>query len=173
MSKRTNKTVETKIGTGYENQSHLIYTSKSVENKPTLLKTSPSVPTSRLVSNLNDHKSQGSNLVSTSNSRPVTTVPEVKLSPLRSRLKERNSNVSIEERPHPLCEKNEKTKPKVKIMVDIKSPPKVFKSPTWYKSPRAKLVKSEDSQDVVFKQLLLKDPRYTEQDICKILNDHK
>lgn len=142
MSKKATKTVETKIGTSNE-----------VRN----------------ITQINT-KSQ-SNMMSNITLKPVTSVPEVKLSPLRSRLKERNSNtIPIQERPHPLTQKSDESKPKKKIVVDVKSPPKVFKSPTWYKSPRLKVVKDED---VLFKQLLLKDPRYTEQDINKILNDHK
>jgi hypothetical protein len=99
----------------------------------------------------------------------VSHVPEVKLSPLRARLKERNEKVEVKEEPHPLTQKKEECKPKKKIVVDIKSPPKVFKSPTWYKSPRVKLIKPEN---VVLKQLLLKDPRYTESEVEKIVTDH-
>jgi hypothetical protein len=106
---------------------------------------------------------------------PVS-VPEVKLSPMRTRLLERSNEKVILEEKKPEKKKKEKKegetkeKPKKKVVVDVKSPPKVFKSPTWYKSPSKKVVKEED---LVFKQILLKDPKLTERDISKILQDHK
>jgi hypothetical protein len=172
MSKRTTKTVETKIGTtSFTNKNSIEFSPapSNSENKKSVisyLSTTSSGPSSLLSKKIDP--------VIPVELKQVNVVPEVKLSPLRTRLKERNSkNVKLDEAPHPLCEKNNTTKPKKKVMVDVKSPPKVFKSPTWYKSPRQKDQKKEDSQSVVFKQLLLKDSRYTEQEIDKILNDHK
>jgi hypothetical protein len=104
-----------------------------------------------------------------STTQPASAVPEVKLSPMRTRLLERTvEKVPLEEKKEE--KKKESRKPRKKVVVDVKSPPKVFKSPTWYKSPSKKVVKEED---LVFKQLLLKDPKLTERDISKILADHK
>jgi hypothetical protein len=98
-----------------------------------------------------------------------STPPSVHLSPMRTRLLERTvEKVPLEEKKEE--KKKESRKPRKKVVVDVKSPPKVFKSPTWYKSPSKKVVKEED---LVFKQLLLKDPKLTERDITKILADHK
>jgi hypothetical protein len=107
---------------------------------------------------------------SPSEKTPTSSPPAAKLSPLRARLKERTEKVPVEEVVKPLVKKQNDKKPRKKVVVDVKSPPKVFKSPTWYKSPSKKPVKEED---LVFKQLLLKDPKLTERDITKILADHK
>jgi hypothetical protein len=98
-------------------------------------------------------------------------VPVVQLSPMRARLLERTvEKTPLEEKKKTEKKPTESKKPRKKVIVDVKSPPKVFKSPTWYKSPSKKVVKEED---LVFKQLLLKDPKLTERDISKILADHK
>jgi hypothetical protein len=98
-------------------------------------------------------------------------VPVVQLSPMRARLLERTvEKTPLEEKKKTEKKPIESKKPRKKVIVDVKSPPKVFKSPTWYKSPSKKVVKEED---LVFKQLLLKDPKLTERDISKILADHK
>lgn len=154
MSKRGNKVVETKLGT--PNQKNIIeITERPFPN----ISIAPEVQKPILVCEVKKTV------------KPVAvSIPEAKLSPLRARLKERNEKTEIQERPHPLTQKKEESdKPKKKIVIDVKSPPKVFKSPTWYKSPRVKLVKPEN---VVLKQLLLKDHRYTETDVEKIVNDH-
>ena len=158
MSKKGTKTVETKLSStkfGYgdsSNKNNLV----EISERPVVVVRSSSVP--------------------------VCAPPEAKLSPFRTRLKERTTEkVNIVVRSHPLTtqkkdqkeetkKKDDKKKPKKKIVVDVKSPPKVFKSPTWFKSPKQKIV---NEKELVFKQLLLKDPKLTEQDIAKILSDHK
>jgi hypothetical protein len=154
MSKRGNKVIETKLGTSIQ-KNMIEITEKRFPN----ITMAPEVQKPILLSETKKTV------------KPVaTSVPEVKLSPLRARLKERSEKTEIQERPHPLTQKKEESdKPKKKIVIDVKSPPKVFKSPTWYKSPRVKLIKPEN---VVLKQLLLKDHRYTETDVEKIVNDH-
>jgi hypothetical protein len=156
MSKKGTKTIETKLGSinhpknGFE---------QLVELKTTHTKPKPAVEIVKASSKIELSK------------KPVAPVPEVKLSPLRSRFQERSAGkVPIQEQPHPLTQKRDESKPRKKVVVDVKSPPKVFKSPTWYKSPSRKVVSEEN---VCLKQLLMKDPRYTEQDIEKILQDHK
>jgi hypothetical protein len=157
MSKKGNKTIETKLGSiNHPKNGFEISERQYVDIKTTNTKPKPNV---ELPSKLELSK------------KPVAPVPEVKLSPLRTRFQERSAGkVPIQEQPHPLTQKRDESKPRKKVVVDIKSPPKVFKSPTWYKSPSRKVVSEEN---VCLKQLLLKDPRYTEQDIQKILEDHK
>ena len=167
MSKKGTKTIETKLGSTYHpkngfeiSQRQPVETSREPNMKEkqyveVSIRQAPKEPISKLELN----------------KKPVAPVPEVKLSPLRSRFQERSvGKVPIQEQPHPLTQKKDETKPRKKVVVDVKSPPKVFKSPTWYKSPSKKIVSEEN---VCLKQLLLKDPRYTEQDIQKILEDHK
>lgn len=110
--------------------------------------------------------------------RPVVPVPEVKLSPLRTRLQERNKSVPVSKEPHPLTQKKttpvEKEKPKKKVVVDVKSPPKVFKSPRWYKSPeRVKPIAPQQAQRDAFRLVLIQAGCYTEQEIEKLMEDYK
>lgn len=140
--------------------------SKKPEPEITLVKTGPS-----LLSSKSSKKSNDSNITILPSS---SNVPAVHLSPMRTRLLERTvEKVPLEEKKPEKKKKEQEDKekkPRKKVVVDVKSPPKVFKSPTWYKSPSKKVVKEED---LVFKQLLLKDPKLTERDITKILADHK
>lgn len=166
MSKKGTKTIETKLGSNYIPQltPTSTYVSTRIDNEK---KSMDSFTKQRIT---NDPITSRMEL----SKKPVAPVPEAKLSPLRSRFQERSAGkIPIQEQAHPLTQKGrerDETKPRKKIVVDVKSPPKVFKSPTWYKSPSRKVVTEEN---VCLKQLLLKDPRYTEQDIEKILNDHK
>jgi hypothetical protein len=177
MSRKGNKTVETKLGPSYTPKIMDVFEENMndrqqkiqlpIRNNHTTQKQRIEVFEEPQVS----HKVSLETSVSKLNLNRKSPVPEPKLSPLRSRYRERSvGKTPIQEQPHPLTQKKNENKPKKKVVVDIKSPPKVFKSPTWYKSPSKRLV---NDQDVVLKQLLLKDARYTEQDIQKILNDHK
>lgn len=163
MSKKGTKTIETKLGSNYIPQMTptSTYVSTRVDNDKKNMDsfTKPKNTSESISSRIELSK------------KPVAPVPEAKLSPLRTRFQERSvGKIPIQEQAHPLTQKRDETKPRKKVVVDVKSPPKVFKSPTWYKSPSRKVV-SEDN--LCLKQLLMKDPRYTEQDIEKILNDHK
>lgn len=175
MSKKATKTIETKLGSTYHPKNGFENVRSSDIRSPTEIKCGPE----KQYVNVTIKPKQSTSRIYESelpsklelSKKPVAPVPEVKLSPLRSRFQERSAGkVPIQEQPHPLTQKKDDCKPKKKILVDIKSPPKVFKSPTWYKSPSKKVVSEEN---VCLKQLLLKDPRYTEQDIQKILEDHK
>jgi hypothetical protein len=174
MSKKGTKTIETKIGSTYHPKNGFEIGRSMVDVKSVNEKENhrQSVEISIRQAPREQSREQSREKPKLElNKKPVAPVPEVKLSPLRSRFQERSvGKVPIQEQPHPLTLKKDETKPRKRIVVDVKSPPKVFKSPTWYKSPSKKVVTEEN---VCLKQLLLKDHRYTEQDIQKILEDHK
>jgi hypothetical protein len=79
-------------------------------------------------------------------------IPDVKLSPLRSRLHEKMSPSKLKKK-KPVVHKS----------------PKVFKSPKWYKSP----VRAKVEEDMLLRELYRKDPNMTEEGIEKILSDRK
>jgi hypothetical protein len=79
-------------------------------------------------------------------------IPDVKLSPLRSRLHEKLSPSKLKKKRH-----------------TVHKSPKVFKSPKWFKSPeRAKL-----QEDMLLRELYRKDPEMTEEGIERILADRR
>jgi hypothetical protein len=114
---------------------------------------------------------RGTSSVSLNESRHIEIIEkssEVRLSPLRTRLKEKMDRIeSSTDKPMVITKVKEK-KPK-EPKKEKESKPVVYKSPTWYKSPRVKLIKPEN---VVLKELLRKDPRYTEREVEKIVSDH-
>jgi hypothetical protein len=81
-------------------------------------------------------------------------IPDVKLSPLRSRLHEKLSP----------------SKNKKKMAPKVQKSPRVFKSPKWFTSP-AKVAKLEE--DMALRELYRRDPNMTEEGIEKIIADHR
>jgi len=201
MSRKVTKTVETFIGTGKREEPKEVTTKESTTReetpKLTYIKTnqkieSISVPVKKPIENIKtiDNTKTPANTKNTVNTKPtakkeethlvktnqtiketmVEIIEKPRLSPLRTRLKERTENVAIiiEE---PVHQKSKTSKPKAatKPKKEKESKPVVYKSPTWYKSPRVKLIKPENQ---VLKDLLRKDPRYTEREVEKIVSDH-
>ena len=168
MSKKTTKTVETFIGTSKreEEEPKLTYIKT---NKTELNNTS----SKSLIAPVPKEKAQEK---SKEKAQEKVQFPEIeivekpRLSPLRTRLKERTEKcapVIIEE---PVKNKSKTEKSKVtKPKKEKDTNPVVYKSPIWFKSPRVKVIKPIIP---VLKELLRKDPRYTEREVEKIISDH-
>jgi hypothetical protein len=162
------KVIETRFPDLPEEVSTYMPPKISKSNEVKLIKTSKSSSSDNIT--ILPTKSKSSNETESVSSSQNSVPPVVQLSPMRTRLLERTVEKTPIEKEKKTEKKTESKKPRKKVVIDVKSPPKVFKSPTWYKSPSKKVVKEED---LVFKQLLLKDPKLTERDISKILADHK
>lgn len=202
MSKKTTKTVETFIGTSKReekeeapkltfiktNKTEMVSTSSKEEtpkltfiktNKTELVSTSSKkqitpAPQEKAEEKVKEKTQEKPKEKTQAPAKVVTTteieiVEKPRLSPLRTRLKERTEKCAaiIIEEPVKNKSKSENTKSKPKKEKETK--PVVYKSPTWYKSPRVKLIKPENQ---VLKDLLRKDPRYTEREVEKIVSDH-
>ena len=167
MSKKLTKTVETFIGTTYKKEDTIskpvkssteILTTKSSQAPKIELPTKPHAPPAKKEKEQKEIPREV---------EFVEKQEKPRLSPLRTRLKERTEKsapIIIEE-----PTQKSKTQSKAKPKKEKESKPVVYKSPTWYKSPRVKLIKPEN---LVLKELLRKDPRYTEREVERIVSDH-
>jgi hypothetical protein len=167
MSKKLTKTVETFIGTSYKKEDTIskpvkssteILTTKSSQAPKIELPTKPHAPPAKKEKEQKEIPREV---------EFVEKQEKPRLSPLRTRLKERTEKsapIIIEE-----PTQKSKTQSKAKPKKEKESKPVVYKSPTWYKSPRVKLIKPEN---LVLKELLRKDPRYTEREVERIVSDH-
>ena len=94
-------------------------------------------------------------------------------SPLRQRLKQRIQENTIEI----VEEKEEKQKKssskKSSNSTATKKIPKVFASPSWFKSPKQKRIQTKNKQFDELRDLFRKDGTNTEEGINKIINDLK
>ena len=178
MSKKLTKTVETFIGTSYKKEDTIskpvkssteILTTKSSQAPKIELPTKPQAPKIELPTKPHapPAKKEKEQKEIPREVEFVEKQEKPRLSPLRTRLKERTEKsapIIIEE-----PTQKSKTQSKAKPKKEKESKPVVYKSPTWYKSPRVKLIKPEN---LVLKELLRKDPRYTEREVERIVSDH-
>lgn len=89
-------------------------------------------------------------------------------SPLRQRLKQRIQENTIE-----IVEEKEGKQKKSSNSATTKKIPKVFASPSWFKSPKQKRIQAKNSQFDELRDLFRKDGTNTEEGINKIINDLK
>ena len=176
MSKKTTKTVETFIGTSKreEEEPKLTYikTNKTELNNTSSKSLIAPVPKEKAQEKSKEKAQEKSKEKAQEKVQfpEIEIVEKPRLSPLRTRLKERTEKcapVIIEE---PVKNKSKTEKSKVtKPKKEKDTNPVVYKSPIWFKSPRVKVIKPIIP---VLKELLRKDPRYTEREVEKIISDH-
>jgi hypothetical protein len=116
-------------------------------------------------------------LIKKDTSVAVTKIPQVELSPLRQRWKQKNEeSAKVEIKEEPKKSKKTTTKPKVAVKKspqEKKVPPKVFASPTWFRSPNQKKIQAKNKGFDELRDLFRRDPNNTEEGISKIINDLK
>lgn len=111
-------------------------------------------------------------------SQPVTLAPPTLASPLRQRLKQRIEENAIEIKEEPV-KKNKKSPAKSmkektsEKTSETKKVPKVFASPSWFKSPTQRKIYAKNKQFDELRELFRKDGNNTEEGINKIINDLK
>jgi stalled ribosome rescue protein Dom34 len=104
---------------------------------------------------------------------PPKPVPQVETSPLRIRLQQRieENKKKPEKKPESKKKMVKKIEPEVKP--EVKKIPKVYASPSWYKSPGQRKIQMKNKQFDELRELLRKDGNNTEEGINKIINDLK
>jgi hypothetical protein len=112
-------------------------------------------------------------------SESVSKIPQVEASPLRQRLKQRIEENTIEiKEEEPRKQKEKKKSPAKSNKKDAKESqskkiPKVFASPSWYKSPTQRKIQAKKKKFDELRELLRGDENNTEEGINKIINDLK
>lgn len=102
----------------------------------------------------------------------IQSAPQIEASPLRQRLKQRieENAVVIKDQ----CKKPKKVQQKTSpVKPEVKKIPKVYASPSWYKSPNQRKVQAKNKQFDELRELFRKDGDNTEEGINKIINDLK
>jgi hypothetical protein len=103
---------------------------------------------------------------------PPKAAPQVEASPLRQRLKQRIEENAVVEDKKPKTTK--KSQPKSSpAKPEVKKIPKVYASPSWYKSPNQRKIQAKNKQFDELRELFRKDGNNTEEGINKIINDLK
>jgi hypothetical protein len=105
---------------------------------------------------------------------PKTVIPVVEASPLRQRLKQRmeepKQEVKKEKEKKKSPTKSTKSEPKP---AEAKKIPKVFASPSWFRSPTQRKLVEKNKKFDELRDLFRRDGSNTEEGINKIINDLK
>ena len=115
---------------------------------------------------------------SSATSASVSLVPPSLASPLRQRLKQRIEENAIEVKEETKNQKAKKKSPAKSKKdkpekTEAKKVPKVYASPTWFKSPTQRKIQAKNKQFDELRELFRKDGNNTEEGINKIINDLK